>query len=317
MQLAQVHGFLAVAREGGVSRAADTLGITQPALTARLHALEEELGQRLLVRSGRGVRLTDAGRAFLPYAEQAFEALARGMTEVSEIAHGAAGELVLAVAPAVSTYVLPHVLVPFAQRYPRARLIVRTGHSEEIIEMVVRGAVHAGLGRLVHHSLVDSRPVFDEELVLVSRPDHPIAGRGAVQRSALGEAPLILFDRSSSYYELTTTLVREAGVRPRGMIELDNIEAAKRMVGAGLGLALLPRTSVFEELESGALVALAIEGGSVGRRHIVIARRRDAGPPTPLVGAFLELLARVPDVVPGALAPAGPEVQQLGLAQSV
>jgi DNA-binding transcriptional LysR family regulator len=303
MQLAQIQGFLAVARAGGVSRAAETLGITQPALTARLQGLEEELGQDLFVRSRRGVRLTDAGRAFLPYAEQAVEALARGLTEVTEMARGGGGELVLGVAPAVSTYVLPHVLVRFAQRHPRARLIVRSGHSEEIIEMVVRDEVHAGLGRLVHHALVESTPVFDEELVLVSRPEHPFVGRGDVQRSALGEAPLILFDRTSSYYELTTTLVREAGVRPRGMIELDNVEAAKRMVAAGLGVALLPRTSVMEELDNGSLAALRMEGGAGGRRHIVLARRRDSGPPTPLVATFMELLGEVPQLVPGALAP--------------
>jgi len=312
MQLAQIQGFLAVAHQGGVSRAADTLGITQPALTARLNALEEELGQPLFVRSRRGVRLTDAGRAFLPYAQQAVESLARGLTEVSEIAHGTAGELVLGVAPAVSTYVLPHVLVRFAERHPQARLIVRTGHSEEIVEMVVRDEVHAGLGRLVHHPLVESRPVFDEELVLVSRPGSPIAGHGAIARTELAEAPLILFDRTSSYYELTTTIVREAGVRPRGMIELDNIEAAKRMVGAGLGVALLPRTSVVDELDSGSLVALPIEGGSGGRRHIVVARRRDAGAPTPLVAAFLELLSEVPATVPGALPPARDAMRDSG-----
>jgi DNA-binding transcriptional LysR family regulator len=305
MQLAQIQGFLAVARQGGVSRAADTLGITQPALTARLHGLEEELGQPLFVRSRRGVRLTDAGRAFLPYAEQAVEALARGMTEVTELSRGAGGELVLGVAPAVSTYALPPLLVRFAELHPQARLIVRTGHSEEIVEMVVRGEVHAGLGRLVHHPLVDSRAVFDEELVLVVRPGHPFAGRKDVERSALGDAPLILFDRTSSFYELTSALVREAGVRPRGVIELDNIEAAKRMVAAGLGIALLPGTSVVEELAQGTLVGLQIRGGSGGRRHIVVARRRDAGTPTPLVATFLDLLAEVPHLVPGALPPGG------------
>jgi DNA-binding transcriptional LysR family regulator len=304
MQLAQIQGFMEVARQGTVSRAAAVLRITQPALTARLHALEQELGQPLLVRGRRGVRLTDAGRAFLPFAEQAVEALARGISQVGEIGSGRSGELLLGVAPAVSTYVLPHVLVRFARLHPDVRLIVRTGHSEEIAELVVREQVHLGVGRLVQHPQLSSHPIYDDELVLVSAPGHSFATRRQVSRAALGEAPLILFDTTSSYYELTTALVREAGVRPRGVMELDNIEAAKRMVGAGLGVALLPRTSVAEDLAAGRLAGARIEGGYAGPRHIVVARRADAGAPTPAVAALLGLLDEVPAIVPGAHPPA-------------
>src|SRR3712207_6199263 len=119
MQLPQIEGFVEVSRRGSVSRAADALAITQPALTVRLRGLEEELGQPLFVRAARGVRLTDAGRAFLPYAEQALAALSSGRSAVGELGAGDAGELVIGAAPAVSTYVLPSVLVRFAERFPR------------------------------------------------------------------------------------------------------------------------------------------------------------------------------------------------------
>src|SRR5512144_2735004 len=98
MQLAQIQGFLEVARRGNVSRAADSLRITQPALTARLQALEQEMGQQLFVRPRRGVSLTDAAQAFLPYAEQAVSALASAIAEVSAVSAGGGGELALAVA---------------------------------------------------------------------------------------------------------------------------------------------------------------------------------------------------------------------------
>jgi hypothetical protein len=116
--------------------------------------------------------------------------------------------------------------------------------------------------------------------------------------------PLILFDRASSYYELTTALVREAGVRPRGTIELDNIEAAKRMVAGGLGVALLPRTSVADELAAGTFAASRIAGTDPQPRHIGVLRRADAGGPSPTLAAFLELAQRVPEIVPGAVRPA-------------
>lgn len=303
VQLAQIQGFLEVARRGNVSRAARELRITQPALTARLQSLEQELGQPLFVRTRRGVQLTDAGHAFFPYAEQAVAALASGIAEVAEVSAGGGGELALAVAPQVSTYVLPHLLTRFADEHPGVRLVVRTGHSEEIVELVVRRQVHAGLGRQVRHPLVDYTPIYDEVLVLVCRPGTPLARAEAAWRSALADTPLILFDRASSYYELTTALLREAGVRPRGVIELDNVEAAKRMVTGGLGVALLPRTSVAEEVAAGELIALRIEDADPAPRHIGILRRVDAGDPSPALAAFLELAQRVPDIVQGTASP--------------
>lgn len=306
MQLAQIQGFLEVARHGNVSRAAGSLGITQPALTVRLQTLENEIGQPLFVRNRRGMQLTDAGHAFRPYAEQAVAALASGMEQVTEIAAGGGGELALAIAPQVSTYVLPHLLSRYAAQHPGVRLVVRTAHSEEIVDLVVRRQVHAGLGRQVRHPLVTYTPIYDDELVLVSKPGHPLSRAGTVSRAALADAPLILFDRASSYYELTTALVREAGVRPRGVIELDNIEAAKRMVATGLGVALLPRTSVADELSAGTLAAATIIDADTRPRHIGIIRRADAGIPSPILEAFLALAVQVPQIVPGTTQPTRP-----------
>ena len=303
MQLSQIEGFLEVARLGNVSRAAAQLSITQPALSARLLALEEELGQPLFVRGRRGVRLTDVGRAFLPYAEQAVAALASGLALVGDLGSGGAGELVIGAAPAVGTYVLPQVLVRFARLYPNVRLVVRTGHSEEITELVVRNQVHVGLVRRISHPMISARDLYDDELVLVSGPQHPFAAQGSVRRERLGEAPLILFDPASSYHELTSALIREAGVRPRGVMELDNIDAAKKMVAAGLGVALLPRTAVAEELAAGSLAMSSIEGASPGHRRIVVIRRSDAGEPRGALADFLGLLEQIPQIVPGALSP--------------
>jgi DNA-binding transcriptional LysR family regulator len=303
MQLAQIQGFLEVTRRGNVSRAAYSLGITQPALTARLQSLEQELGQPLFVRTRRGVQLTDAGHAFLPYAEQAVAALASGIAEVAEVSAGGGGELALAVAPQVSTYVLPHLLTRFADAHAGVRLVVRTAHSEEIVELVVRREVQVGLGRQVRNALVAYTPMYDDVLTLVCSPDSQLAKASAGWRNALADTPLILFDRASSYYELTTALLREAGVRPRGVIELDNVEAAKRMVTGGLGVALLPRTSVAEEVAAGQLVALSIEDADPAPRHIGLLRRVDAGVPSPALADFLALCARVPELVPGTSAP--------------
>src|SRR3712207_5879007 len=133
MQLAQVEGFLEVARRGNLSRAAEALFITQPALTARLRGLEAEVGAALFRRGRRGMALTDTGRGFLPCAERAGRALRDGASAVGRFPP--AEELVLGAAPAISTYVLPGLLVRFEAAHPHVRLSVRTGHSEQILEL--------------------------------------------------------------------------------------------------------------------------------------------------------------------------------------
>jgi DNA-binding transcriptional LysR family regulator len=294
MLLVHIEGFLEVARFGSVSRAAEALYVTQPTLTARLHALERELGERLFVRGRQGMRLTDAGRAFLPYAERAVRALRDGRRAIDEVGSAAAGQLLLAAAPAVSTYLLPSVLERFVADHPRVEVVVRTGHSEDVLQMVLRDEVQLGLGRALQHPEVALQPFHVEELVLVVAPDHPFAREHTVSITEVGTEQLILFDRTSSYYEITQAAFLAAGVTLRGLMELDNIEAAKKMVERGLGVALLPRTAVAREVDAGALCRVELRDAAPMRRQIVAMRRRDAGEPSGLVGAFLELLSGIP-----------------------
>ncbi len=273
MQLAQVEGFLEVARRSNLSRAAEALFITQPALTARLRALEAEVGSPLFRRGRRGMALTDAGRAFLPYAERAIRALQDGASAVERLP--VTDELVLGAAPAISTYVLPGLLVRFEAANPRVRLSVRTGHSEEILALAVRGDVEVGLVRELHHPALETLALYDDELVLVVEPHHPLAHQRRVTIDRLRDARLILFDRTSSYYDLTNALFRPAGSLPKGVLELDHIDAAKQMVLAGLGVALLPTTAVAGELRDGALRRIDLVGSPPIERRIVAVRRLD------------------------------------------
>jgi DNA-binding transcriptional LysR family regulator len=297
MLLTQVEAFVEVAREGGLGRAAGNLFVTQPALTARIQSLEGELGQPLFVRTRRGMVLTDAGRTFLPYAERALETLRDGAALVGEVGRGTSGQLAIGAAPAVSTYVLPRLLDRFVRDHPGVRLLVRTGHSEEIVDMVLRSEVQLGLVRELRDPRVASRPMYADELVLVVDPEHPFAASIPVE--ALAGERLIFFDRTSSYYDLTNAMFREAGVSPRGAIELDNIDAAKKMVQQGLGVALLPNTAVSEDVELGLLRRIEITGARPIRRRIVLISRPQSEPTGPLA-EFRRLLDQIPELVPGA-----------------
>ena len=290
MLIVHVEGFLEVARLGSVSRAAEVLYVTQPTLTARLHSLEREMGARLFVRARQGMRLTEAGRAFLPHAERAVRALREGRQAIRDVGSGSSGQLLLAAAPAVSTYVLPEVLERFVRIHPRVEIAVRTGHSEDVLQMVLREEAHVGLGRALRHADIELQALYEEELVLVVAPNHPFAGGRVVTIADVASQQLIMFDRTSSYYEVTMAAFLSAGVTLPGLMELDNIEAAKKMVEHGLGVALLPGTAVARELAAGTLEPVELTGVEPIRRSIVAMRRRDAGEPAGAVRSFLELL---------------------------
>ncbi len=286
----QVEGFLEVARRGSVSRAAEVLFITQPTLTARLHGLERELGTALFLRTPHGMRLTDSGRAWIPYAERALRALVDGREALEQVMTASAGHLMIAAAPAVSTYVLPELLERFVARHPRVEVSVRTGHSEDVVELVVRDEVQLGLGRTIRHPDLELRPFHTEVLVLVCAPDHPFTKRKDVPMAEVAAEKLIMFDRTSSYYEITQGAFLSAGVKLRGLMELDSIEAAKKMVERGLGVALLPATAVAREAAGGSLSVVAMSDAPPMHQSLVVFRRRDAGEPEGIVAAFLELI---------------------------
>jgi DNA-binding transcriptional LysR family regulator len=286
--LAQIGAFVETARRGSVSRAADALFVSQPALTARLKGLEADLGAQLFVRTPRGMKLTEAGEAFLPYAVRALETLTDGRMQVNALERGGAGGLAIGAAPAVGTYVLPRLLKRFAQSHPRVGVRVRTGHSEEILDLVLREQVDVGLVRTLHHRDIVSTPLYEDRLVLVADPAHPFASSRRIRLEQIAAEQLIFFDRTSSYHELTSALFRRAGISPAGVMELDNIDAAKKMIEQGFGVALLPHTSVADELAAGTLAEVAIQDAEPVRREIVAIRRRDAGPPTGNVASFLD-----------------------------
>ena len=294
--LPQIEAFLEVARRQNLSRAAEALFVSQPTLTARLQSLEGSLGEQLFVRTRRGMRLTEAGEAFLPYAEHAVAALADGRQRLDELRRGVAGRLVLGAPPTVSTYTLPALLARFSAAHPNVRLAVKTGTSEEVLEMVLHDQVQLGIIRSLVHQEVQSVPLYTDALVLIAGPGHRLAGPQAgrqVRLADLAGEVLVLFGRSSSYLEFTTATFRQAGVLTGSVLELDNIEAAKKMVERGLGVSLVPASTVAAELAAGTLTRIELVDAAPVRREIVAVRRIDAGPPSGAAGLFLEMLAEL------------------------
>src|SRR4029453_1637837 len=193
MLLAQIEAFVEIARTRTISRAADTLFAPPPALTARLQRLEEELDTKLFVRTPRGMKLTESGEVFLPHAVKALDSLADGRRIVNALEGGGGGPLTLGAAPAVSTYVLPRILKRFSISHPRVGVSVRTGHSEEVLELVLREQAELGLVRQLRHPDIVSTPLYEDRAILVVEPGHRFAGRGRIRLDEISREQLVLF----------------------------------------------------------------------------------------------------------------------------
>ena len=310
MELAQLEAFLAAAERGSFRRAAEALYLSQPSLSARVHALEVELGVPLFHRMGRGVRLTEMGRAFRPYTERAIEALRQGREVVDTTRGASGGVLQIATARAIGTYTLPSILDRFRRKYPEIKVHISVGRSSDVLRMVADEEAQVGLCRVLTDPDVLTIHLYDEDICLVTAPGHPFAVSGGASIYDVAREPLILYDRDSTYFVLIGQVCREAGISPRVEMTLDSIEATKHMVELGIGISFLPGSSIQHELERGSLCVVPLrEGHSVSLPTAVMVRRAQhygAG-----VQAFLDVLhdmygAAIPHMEPpgGAARPA-------------
>ena len=302
MDLGQLQAFIQVAAHRSFSRAADALDLTQPSVTARIQGLERDLQETLFERNGRGVRLTEVGDSFLPHAQRVLKALQDGRDAVQSLQQLQMGTLRLGAAPTISTYVLPELLKAFRARYPGLEVSVRTEYSERIVQLVLADEVQVGLERTITHPEVVTVPLFQDEVVLVTSPRHPFVERGVTTIEEVGRQRLIMFNRGSSYYMLVHNALREAGVLVSPTMELDNMEATKKMVEEGLGIAILPKVAVEEEVQRQELRQIQVQGMTMPRREIAVIYRRGR-PLSRAAQAFIELLEERYGVQ--ALSPAG------------
>jgi DNA-binding transcriptional LysR family regulator len=195
----------------------------------------------------------------------------------------------------VSTYVLPKILKRYCTLYPGIEVSVHTGRSEQVLQMVLSDDVHCALERTVHHTDIVTVPLYEDDLVLVASPHHRFARTRSATVEEVGGEPLILFDKGSSYNQLIQGVFRQHGIVPRTLMELDTIEATKKMVEEGLGIALLPKVSTEREFEQGALCSIGISNAILPRRQISLIYRKNRRQ-TRAVAAFFALLATLYEV---------------------
>jgi DNA-binding transcriptional LysR family regulator len=264
MELDQVEAFVVIVRNGGFTNGAGVLHLSQPAISRRIGLLERELGAPLFERLRQGAILTDAGRAFLPYAEALLATSRDGIEAVREL-HGATrGTVTLAVVGTLASTTLTERLRLFREAHPGVDVRIRTALSAEVSAIVLRGDAGLGLryGDDPQPGLVSSI-VHREPLVPVCSPRHQLArGHRILPRDLAGERWVAFPPRPGVATEPYSATIEERltafGVGAPEIVPVDSLTAQKRMVEAGFGLALLTESSIDEELRTGSLCALAV-----------------------------------------------------------
>jgi Bacterial regulatory helix-turn-helix protein, lysR family./LysR substrate binding domain. len=276
MDVQGLEAFWWIAKTGSFNRAAERLFLTQPSVTARIQALEKELGQKLFERRPRGVRLTDAGRALLPHAERVLQDIKRARQAMLDLQTASGGTLSVGSALTTSAYLLPEILTRFKARHPKVEVLVHTGRSHQVQQLVLDDTVQVGLvhAPLPAHADIVAYPLSEEQILLVVPPDHPVASRDEVSLEELTQESFITTDRASGYWALVEQWWTSQGFVPHITMELDSIEAAKRMVLCGLGLTLLPQSTVQNEIALKQVVAVPLKNSANLRRQNILIYRR-------------------------------------------
>ncbi len=275
MDVDQLRAFVAVARAGRFTRAARQLGASQPNLSRRVQQLERELGAKLVVRTPTGVVLTSAGERFLGHAERAIASVEAGRTALQELAGQPRGAVALGSQPTIGAYALPEALARFHAEHPEVVLRLREGPAEEIEERLASGELDLGLLNLpVRRVDLSAQKLWQEDYLLAVPAGHRLAGSD--RPIALGEAasePLVVVAGVPSTAALVAAC-EERGGRPRIVVEADNLEAVRRMVERGIGVALLPRIMA-EAATSPRLRMLELARGGL-RRQVALVHRGEA-----------------------------------------
>ena len=255
--------FHTVARLLSFTKAAETLHMTQPAVTFQVRQLEEHFNTRLFDRTHNRISLTDAGERVFGYADQIFELYAEMENAVRELTGEISGALILGASTTIAEYMLPALLGNFKTKYPDVNIQLKVSNSEGIVHMVENNDIDLG----VVESPVSNKNLVVEvcrhdQLVVVVPPSHPLASEESVSINRLLEFPFICREEGSGTREVISESLHSAGTNTAQLnvcMELGSPEAVKGAVEAGMGVSIVSRATVSKELELGTLVAIPLD----------------------------------------------------------
>jgi DNA-binding transcriptional LysR family regulator len=274
MDFDQLEIFLEVARLASFSRAAEKRFRTQPAISSQIRALEEEVGARLLDRSGGRVSLTASGKIFFRYAEDALDRRKTILTEIAETERVPRGEIVVGANEGTCLHILPEVFAQFKRDYPSVSVSIKRSDYASILEAILGNVVDFGVVSLpVNDNRLEAQMIHRDELVVITAPGHPLAAKKSVSVVEVSSYPLVV-PKIGHTRDALDALFYDHDLKPNLAMELDSSELLKRFVAAGVGVGFIARSNIEEDIRAKVLCSIALADAQI-RRDLAIVFRKD------------------------------------------
>jgi DNA-binding transcriptional LysR family regulator len=290
MNLGHLAIFHAVAAAKSVSRGAERLMISQPAVSKQIKLLERSLGQALLDRLPRGVRLTAAGEVLAEYAARIFALEREADDALNQLKGLRRGRLAVCASTTIGVHMLPELFVRYRRLHPHVDLSMRIAASAEVGRRLLHRALDLGVTEsAIEHRELDAAVFHTDRLVPIAPPGHHLARKRRIALEQFCREPFILHETAAGGPSVGERALEALGHKPENaVLSLPSTEAIKRAVVAGIGVALVSRQAVLLELQARRLVMLPVTGLKIERPlYLVKLRSRQ---PSPAAAAFVELL---------------------------
>lgn len=274
MDFDQLETFLEVARLSSFSRAAEKRFRTQPAISSQIRALEEEVGAKLLDRSGGKVSLTASGKLFQKYAEETVEARKAMLTAVAETERVPRGEIIVGANEGTCLHILPEVFAEFKKRYPDVAVNIKRSDYAKILESVIDNSVDFGFVSLpVNDNRLTVVLIHRDDLVVIAPPKHPLASLKQVSIAEAAGYPLVV-PKAGHTRDALEDLFHQRKLKPNYAMELDSSELLKRFVAADVGVGFIARSNIIEDTRANVLAAIPLADAQI-RRDLALVFRKD------------------------------------------
>lgn len=258
MEIKQLNTFLVVAKTGSFSVAAKTLGYSQPTVTTHIQLLEKELNIKLFERLGHKINLTFQGERLFYHSENILKYFSEAIADISS--NGSiTGKITIGANESFSVARLPDIFKHFLTRYPDVDISLRFGSVDEIHEQLQNNGVDVAffLTREISFSDLKIETLLTEQIVVVTAPGHSFSAKKHVTVRDFENQVLILTQKNCTFRLMIDSLIKQEQVHPHSLIEINNIEAIKQLVASGLGITIMPRISVANEIEQGLLTEIS------------------------------------------------------------
>lgn len=294
--LKQIRGFTAVVESGSFTAAAELVNSTQSSLSVLIRNLETDLGVRLLDRTTRQVRLTEAGEEFLLHAQRIIAEVEHALSSTGDLAAKRRGRVSVAAPPLIATLLLPKIIACYRAQYPDITILVEDIPPQEIVARVAAGQVDCGIGSFPGEmDGIDRAPLLEENLVMICSKDHDLARLDKVRPQDLRGVPTVGLAGTPTVRRTLDVELRLAGIHTPPAVEVRHMFTSLGMVRAGLGIALWPSwaTDVLPAFDT---VARPFVGASSHfTLSLITAAHRS---PSPAAESFIELVKNMDSATP-------------------